>query len=341
MSFLLKDLAGWVGGDVAGDGDTPVNRLMPLSEAEAGDLTLVDGERGLKGWPASPATAAVVAPTFPADARPLIRVSNPFAAFQALLLRIRGERPQPREIHPTAILHPTAKLGANASVGPHAVVGEGTVIGDNATLYAGAVVGRFCVLGDDVTLHPRVVIYDDCTLGHRVTLHAGVVIGADGYGYRVVNGRHEKVPQVGTVAVEDDVEIGANATIDRATLGTTRIGAGTKIDNLVMVSHNCRVGRHNLIVSQAGLAGSCTTGEYVILAGQAGIADHISIGDRAVIGAQAGIISDVPAGVRMIGNPGMPGMEYMKAMANLRKVGDLRKAVAALEKRMNAAEGRS
>lgn len=341
MLFILKQLAEWVGGEIVGDESTPVARLLPLSEAAAGDLTLVDGEKNAKKWAASPAAAAVVPANFPADARPLIRVANPFAAFQALLLRVRGERAFRREIHPAAVIHPAATVGANASVGPHAVVGEGTVIGDNATLHAGVVVGRFCNIGDDVTLYPNVVIYDDCTLGHRVTLHAGAVIGADGFGYRVVNGRHVKVPQIGTVVLEDDVEIGANTTVDRATLGTTRVGAGTKIDNLVMVSHNCRIGRHNLLISQSGLAGSCSTGEHVILAGQAGIADHIDLGDRVIIGAQAGIISDVPAGVRMLGTPGMPGREFMRAVVSLQKVGDLRKTVEELEKRMNAVEGRT
>lgn len=340
MSFILKQLAEWVGGDVTGDANTPVSRLLPLSEAAAGDLTLVDGEKNARKWAASPAAAAVVPANFPDDVRPLLRVAHPFAAFQTLLLRIRGDRSSRREVHPTAVIHPTAVLGANASVGPHAVVGEGTVIGANATLHAGAVVGRYCTVGDDVTLYPRVVVYDDCTLGHRVTLHAGVVIGADGYGYRVVNGRHEKVPQIGTVVIEDDVEIGANATVDRATLGTTRVGAGTKIDNLVMVSHNCQIGRHNLLIAQCGLAGSCASGEYVVLAGQAGVADHIAIGDRAVIGAQAGIISDVPAGARMLGSPALPGVEHMKSVANLLKLPELRKAVAKLEKRMNAVEGR-
>jgi UDP-3-O-[3-hydroxymyristoyl] glucosamine N-acyltransferase len=327
VSFTLKQLAEWAGGELAGDGNTTVRRLQPLTDAEAGDLTLVDGDRNAKAWAASPATAAVVPPHFPADARPLIRVREPFAAFQNLLLRIRGTRTSTREIHPSAVIHPTATLGPNASVGPLAVVGEGTVIGANVTLHPGAVVGRFCTLGDDVTIFPRAVIYDDCTLGSRVTLHAGAVIGADGFGYKFVNGKHEKVPQIGTVVIEDDVEIGANSTVDRATLGTTRIGAGTKIDNLVMVSHNCRIGRHNILAGQVGIAGSCGTGDYVVMGGQVGVADHCHIGAGAVLAAQSGVISDIEPSARMFGMPAMPGRDFFKMVAYAFKVPALRKEV--------------
>ena len=327
MAFPLKQLAEWVQGIVSGDGDTAVGRLRPLNEAEAGDLTLVDGDKNLKAWAASPAAAAVVSLTFPDDPRPLLRVADPFAAFQTMLLRIRGDRSSPRAIHPTAVIHPTATLGPNAGVGPNAVIGEGTVIGSNATIHAGVVVGRFCALGDDVTLHPRVVIYDDCTLGDRVTLHAGAVIGADGFGYRFSNGKHVKVPQVGTVAIEDDVEIGANSTVDRAALGTTRVGAGTKIDNLVMVSHNCRIGRHNILAGQVGIAGSCTTGDYVVMGGQVGVADHCDIGAESVLAAQTGVIGDVPPKSKMFGMPAMPGREFFKVTAYALKVPDLRKDV--------------
>lgn len=335
MSLTLKQIAAWVNGEVAGDGATSIRRLLPLNEAEAGDLTLVDGDANAKKWANCPAAAAVVPPHFPADSRPLIRVAQPFAAFQTMLLRIRGDRSAAREIHPTAVVHPTAEFGSNASVGPYAVIGEGTVAGANLTLHAGAVVGRFCTLGTDVTLFPRVVVYDDCTLGDRVRLHAGVVIGADGFGYRFVGGRHEKVPQIGTVVIEDDVEIGANSTVDRAALGTTRIGAGTKIDNLVMVSHNCHLGRHNILAGQVGIAGSCTTGDYVIMGGQVGVADHCEIGAEAILAAQSGVISDIPAKARMFGMPAMPGRDFFKMVAYAFKVPGLRKDVDRLKAKLD------
>lgn len=338
MAHTVGEIAGWVGGSVSGAADTPIARATALTDAGPGDLTLVDGDKRRKGWEASAAAAAVVPQNFPDDPRPLIRVADPFAAFIQIVLRFRGPRSVEPGVHPTAVIHPTAELGANAAVGPHAVVGEGTTIGANAVLHAGAVVGRFCTLGDDVTLHPKVVLYDDCTLGHRVIIHAGAVIGADGFGYRLVKGKHEKIPQLGTVVIEDDVEVGANTTIDRGTFGPTRIGAGTKIDNQVMVSHNCRIGRHNIFVSQVGMAGSCVTGDYVVLAGQVGVADHITIGDKTVVGAQAGVMKDIPAAAYHFGYPSMPGREFLKIVAEWGRLAEVRKDVARVKKHLKLDE---
>lgn len=334
MPFTVADIAGWVGGTVSGPGDTPVSRVTSLTEAGPGDLTLVDGAKRLSEWELSKAAAAVVSFDFPDDPRPLVRVADPMAAFIGIVQRFRGDRPPETGIHPTAVIHPTATLGANPFVGPHAVIGAGTVIGANTRIHAGAVVGRSCTLGDDVTLFPRVTVYDDVTLGSRVVLHAGAVIGADGFGYKLVKGRHEKVPQLGGVVIEDDVEVGANATIDAGTFGPTRIGTGTKIDNLVIIAHNCRIGRFNIIVSQTGLAGSCTTGDYVVLAGQVGVADHCHIGDRTVIAAQSGVVSDVPADSRMFGLPAMPGREYLKCVAEWRRSPGVRADVARIKKHL-------
>jgi UDP-3-O-[3-hydroxymyristoyl] glucosamine N-acyltransferase len=262
------------------------------------------------------------------------------AAFIRVVLKLRGDRAEPREVHPTAVVHPTAKLGPNARVGPNAVVGEGTVLGANATVHAGAVVGRFCTIGDDFTLHPHAVLYDDCVVGHRVTVHANAVVGGDGFGYRLVKGRHEKIPQVGSVELEDDVEIGSGSTVDRGAIGPTRVGAGTKIDNLVMVAHNCRLGRHNILVGQAGLAGSVRTGDYVVIAGQAGIADHIRIGDRTVIGAQSGVLGDIPPDTEVLGSPAFPRRDYLRTILGIQKLAELRDEVKDLKKRVKELEAR-
>lgn len=334
MPFTVADIAEWVGGIASGPADTPVSRATSLAEAGPGDLTLVDGVKRRKEWEGSKAAAAVVAIDFPDDLRPLVRVADPMAAFTRIVQKFRGDRPPETGIHPTAVIHPTAQLGANPFVGPHAVVGERTTVGANARIHAGAVVGRFCTLGDDVTLFPRVTVYDDVTLGSRVVLHAGAVVGADGFGYKQVKGRHEKVPQLGGVVIEDDVEVGANSTIDAGTFGPTRVGAGTKIDNLVMIAHNCRVGRFNLIVSQTGLAGSCTTGDYVVLAGQVGVADHVHIGDRVVVAAQSGVVGDIPPDARMFGLPAMPGREYLKCVAEWRRSPAVRADVARIKKHL-------
>jgi UDP-3-O-[3-hydroxymyristoyl] glucosamine N-acyltransferase len=334
VPFTVGEIAAWVGGSVSGAADTLVGRATSLADAGVGDLTLVDGAKRLKDWQASAAAAAVVPTDFPDDPKPIIRVPDPLAAFVEIVLRFRGPRADDTGIHPTAVIHPSVTFGAAPVVGPHAVVGEGTTVGANARILAGAVVGRFCTLGDDVTLHPRAVLYDDCTLHDRVIVHAGAVVGADGFGYRLVKGKHERVPQLGGTILEADVEVGANSTIDCGTFGPTRIGAGTKIDNLVMVSHNCRIGRNNILVGQAGLAGSCATGDYVVLAGQAGIADHIRIGDRTVVGAQGGVISDLPPDVQVLGSPAMPVRDYFKAVAEWRKLAEVRRELRRIKKRL-------
>jgi UDP-3-O-[3-hydroxymyristoyl] glucosamine N-acyltransferase len=341
VNLTVRQLAEWVSGEVVGDGDVAILAARPLTEAGPGDLTFVEAERNLPAWHASPAAAAVVLPGVPLNGRPLIRVADPMAAFAAIVLQLRGLRHPGAagRIHPTACIHPTAQIGPDATVGPHAVVGEGAVVGARCTLHAGACVGRSCTLGDDVTLHPHAVLYDECVLGHRVIVHANAVIGADGFGYRMHNGQHVKVPQLGRVEIGDDVEIGACTTIDRGTFGPTRIGAGTKIDNLVMIAHNCQIGRHNLLVSQVGIAGSCTTGDYVVMAGQAGVGDHVTIGDRAQLGPQAGLVKDVPAGARMHGAPARPDKEALRILLSMEKLPELIRDVRHLKQALGLEEG--
>lgn len=327
MTRTVRQLAEQVRGEVAGNGDLPIADARTLSEAGPGDITLVDGDRNLSAWHDCPAAAAVVPLGTPVNGRPLIRVPDPLAAFADIVLQFRRTLPPipTGRIDPAASVHPTAVLGPDTSVGPFAVIGEGAVIGARCRIHAGASVGRFCTIGDDATLHPHAVLYDECTLGNRVTIHANAVLGADGFGYRTQDGKHVKVPQVGTVEVGDDVEIGACTTVDRGTFGPTRIGTGTKIDNLVMIGHNCRIGRHNLLVSQVGIAGSCTTGDYVVMAGQVGIADHVEVGGKSIIGAKAGVVKDVPEGSRLLGYPARSDKESLRIYLCLDKLPDLLK----------------
>lgn len=312
--MTVRELAAWVGGEVIGDGDVPIRAARPLTEAGPGDLTFVETDRHFASWETSSASAAIVPTSIPVNGKPLIRVADPLSAFATIVLALRGTQTstQTGRIDPTAIVHPTAQLGSEVTIGPFAIVGEGAVLGARCELHPGVQVGRNCLLGDDVTLFPHVVLYDDCILGDRVTIHAQAVIGADGFGYRTHQGKHLKVPQLGRVEIGNDVEIGANTTIDRGTFGATRIGEGTKIDNLVMIGHNCQIGRHNLIVSQVGLAGSVTTGDHVVLAGQVGVADHLTIGGRTVIAAKSGVAQDVPADSRMFGTPARPIREEQR-----------------------------
>jgi UDP-3-O-[3-hydroxymyristoyl] glucosamine N-acyltransferase len=242
--------------------------------------------------------------------------------------------PPPHGIDPRAVIHPTAQIGPDPSIFPLAAVGEATVIGARCRIHSSAVIGRHCRLGDDVLIYPNAVLYDGTVVGSRVIIHANAVLGADGFGYRFQDGRHVKVPQLGTVEIGDDVEIGACTTVDRGTFQATRVGEGTKIDNLVQVGHNCRIGKHNLLVSQMGIAGSSSTGDYVVIAGQAGIADHIRIGDRVQIGAKAGITRDVPADQRMLGTPATPEREQKRIVISLQKLPELRRELRRLKQHL-------
>ena len=328
MAVTVQDIAQWTGGDVVGDGATPLAAARPLGEAGPGDLTFVDGERNLNAWKTSPAAAALVPRGLASLGRPVIEVPDPLLAFAHVVLKLRGPRgTRPPGIDQSASIHPTATLAEGVSVGKFAVVGEGTVLGPGVVLHAGVVVGDHCRLGRDVVLHPHVVVYDDTVLGDRVVVHANSVIGADGYGYRTVNGRHVKVPQLSHVIVGDDVEIGANTTIDRGTFTPTVIGEGSKLDNQVQIGHNCRIGKHNLLVSQVGIAGSCTTGDYVVMAGQVGIGDHTDIGDRVTILAKSGVHKDIPADSTMLGTPALPHRDMAKIYMHLIKLPQLRKDI--------------
>jgi UDP-3-O-[3-hydroxymyristoyl] glucosamine N-acyltransferase len=339
VPITVRQLAELVQGQLCGDGDLVIRAARALQEAGPGDITFVEAGRFAGRLHACRASAAVVGPGLATNGLTVIRVADPLAAFIAIARHLRG-KPElpPCGIDPRACVDPTARVGPDASILPFASVGAGTVIGARCRLHTGAVVGQNCRLGDDVTVHPNAVLYDDTVIGHRVIIHANAVLGADGYGYRLQDGRHVKVPQFGHVEVGDDVEIGAGSTIDRGTFGPTHIGAGTKIDNLVQVGHNCRIGRHNLLVSQVGIAGSCTTGDYVVLAGQAGVADHLSIGDRAVIGAQTGVTKNVAADQRMLGTPALPVWQQRRVWVTLDKLPDMFRDLERVKQRLGLSD---
>jgi UDP-3-O-[3-hydroxymyristoyl] glucosamine N-acyltransferase len=322
----VRHLAELVRGEIHGDGDLVIQAARSLGEAGPGDITFAENDRYAAQLHASAASAAVVSAAAKSNGLTLIRVADPLAAFVAIVRHLHGRaEPPPHGIDPRASVHPGARVGPEASVFPFAVVGEGAVVGARCRIHSGAVVGRHCRLGDDVVLHPGAVLYDDTVLGDRVIVHANAVLGADGFGYRLQDGRHVKVPQLGRVEVGDDVEIGACTTIDRGTFQATRVGEGTKMDNLVQVGHNCVLGRHNLLVSQVGIAGSCRTGDYVVAAGQAGIADHVHVGDRVVIGAKAGVTHAIAAGERVLGAPATPEREQKRILMSLEKLPEMRR----------------
>ncbi len=298
----LSEIARAIGCELRGD-DVDIRGVAAIEDAEPGTLTFAADRRHARALATTRAAAVVLATDAPEVALPSLRARNPYLAFVAAVeLFHPPRRPEPG-LHPTAVVAPSARLGAGASVGPHVVVAEDVVIGRDAVLHAGVVIYPRVRIGDGFTAHAGVVVREDVRIGDRVTLHAGAVIGSDGFGYVPQEGGHRKIPQVGTVVLEDDVEIGANTTVDRAALGATVVGRGTKIDNLVMVGHGSRIGPHCLLAAQVGLAGGTRLGAHVMLGGQAGLAGHLTVGDRARVAARSGVHGDVPAGAAYGGYP--------------------------------------
>ena len=336
----LGALAERIGCRLDGDGGIEVAEIRALDEAGPTDLTFVADAKRVAQLPASRAGAVILPESAPAVDRPALRTSNPYLALaRALAVFHPADRVVPG-VHATAVVAADARVDAGASVGPLCVIASGAEIDAGTLLDAQVFVGANVRIGRDCRIFPQVTLREGTRLGDRVTVHAGAVIGADGFGYAREGTRYVKIPQVGRVVLEDDVEIGANVTIDRATLGATRIGRGTKIDNLVQIAHNVQVGEDTVIVAQVGISGSSRIGSRVTLAGQVGVVDHVRIGDNAVVGAQSGVGRDVPDGAMVWGSPAAPHLEYKRQLAAMARLPRLGKALRALEERLRALEAR-
>ncbi len=337
----LRTIAAWIDGTIEGDETILISDAKVWAKAGRGDITFWEGrtDEDLSRCTASAVIVARDWPTPAPDQVALVRVECPIEAFALVLKRIRGlEIHRPEGIHPTAVVDPTAQLAPGVAVGAHAYIGKGVVIGERSVIGAGVVIGDGCMIGADCVLHPRVVLYPRTVLGNRVIVHAGAVLGADGFGYRRTSRGLVHVEHLGQLIVEDDVEIGANATIDRGTFEETRIGRGTKIDNLVQIAHNCRIGPNNLIAAQVGIAGSTTTGRCVMIGGQAGVRDHLTIGDHVTIGAMAGVIASVDSRTTVLGIPAQPEREARKTYTVFRKLPQLWESVRDLTRRVQSLE---
>ncbi len=323
-----------------GDGTLEILALRPPEEAGPSDLTFVADAGHFAALAGSAAGALLLGEKLPAADRPALRARNPQLCFARALALFHPLPAMPPGIHPTAVVAPDAVIEGGASVGPLCVVEGGCRIGAGSVLVAQVYVGAGVRIGRDCRIYPQVVLQEGVLVGDRVILHGGAVIGADGFGYAREGARYVKIPQVGRVVLEDDVEVGANTTIDRATLQATRIGRGTKIDNLVQIGHNVSVGEDTVIVSQVGISGSSRIGSRVTLAGQAGIVDHVRVGDEAIVGAQAGVPKDVPPGAVVLGAPAIPHLEFKRQLVAIARLPELRKAVQALEARVQELESR-
>ena len=339
-AFTLAEVATAVGGRVVGRGAVRLTGVAALADAGPQDLSFVTDARYASAAAASAAGALLVPDRSLAAGRPAVVVPSPGAALAVWLASFQPA-PRPRAgVARGANVHRSARLGRGVSVAAGATVSARARIGARSILAAGAYVGEGAVVGDDCVLGPHATVADSCIVGSRCILHAGAVVGSDGFGYVPDGEAHRKVPQVGIARVEDDVEIGANSTIDRATLGETVVGRGTKIDNLVQVGHNVRIGEHSLLCGQAGIGGSSTLGRRVVLAGQVGISDHVTIGDGAMLTGQAGIArrGRVPAGAVLSGMPALPHREFLRRAALIGRIEAALERLAALERRMGIRE---
>jgi UDP-3-O-[3-hydroxymyristoyl] glucosamine N-acyltransferase len=337
MPFTLREVARHLEGKLKGDPHIVLHRISPLEKAREGDLAFVEEEKLLPLAEKSGASALILKEGWETN-KNAIYVANPrLALVKALELFSHRRKPSPG-IHPTAIIEEGVKLGEDISIGAYCYIGANTTIGDRAIIYPLSYIGENCQVGSNVVIYPRVTIYDHIEIGDNCIIHSGAVIGADGFGYVKVEDRHLKIPHIGKVVIEDDVEIGANTTIDRATMGETRVGRGTKIDNLVQIAHNVEIGENSIIVAQVGISGSVKIGKNVTLAGQAGIADHIEIGDNSTIAAQAGVIGDVPPKSVYSGYPARPHTQQMRVLALLQRLPQIMEKLKEIENKIDEIE---
>ena len=344
LNLTIEQLAQRIGATVRGDNAIAVNGCAGLDEAHSDQVSFLANRRYLRSLGETGAAAVIVCPE---DARyapqdmTLLITDDPYYAFRQAAVALHGFRDQPKPgISDQAIIDPTAQVGSGCHIAPLAYVGPGAKVGDRCVVYPHCYIGPHAAIGDDCILYPNVTIYDDCRLGCRVTLHAGCVIGQDGFGYATHQGQHHKIPQIGNVVIEDDVEMGAGCTVDRATVGSTRIGRGTKFSDLVAIGHGAKIGQHNLLVAQVGIAGSTRTGDYVVMGGQAGVAGHLEIGDGVQIAAKAGVINDLPGGGQYGGQPARPMNQTKRSVLAVSRLPEAVQEIRQLQKRVTELEAR-
>ena len=339
----VRELAEWLGATFEGDGEKELSGVAPLETAGAAELGFVGNRKAAQQAQGSAAGCLIVPLEFPnPGGRTLIRSAEPRTDFARAVSRLYPAPAITPGIHPSAVIAEGAEIGDGAAIGPQVCIGEGTRIGAGTSIGAGCAIGRRVRVGENSVLDASVTIYDDVEIGARAILHSGCVIGADGFGFVLAGERYEKFPQVGRVVIEEDVEIGANSCVDRAALGVTWIGEGTKLDNLVHVAHNCRIGRHVVVAAQTGFSGGVVVEDYAVIGGQVGIGDKARIETRAVLGSGCGILSSkiVRAGQVVWGTPARPLKEHLEQLANLARLPEMRKQLAEIKRRLEELEGK-
>jgi len=341
MTKTVREIAKFLNGEVIGDGDVAIKGISGIKEAKEGDIAFVLNVK-FAGLIAATKASCVVIPrdVNTASGITMIKVDNPSIAFSSIINVIYPDRiPHPKGIHPSAVISKSSKIGKNVSVGPYCMIEDGAVIGDNTVIYPFCYIGKNSRIGKDCVFYPNVTIREEILIGDRVILHPGAVIGADGFGYDTKpDGTHVKIPQLGTVVIEDDVEIGACAAVDRARFDKTVIGKGSKIDNLVQIAHNVIIGPYCLIAAQVGISGSCELGRNVVLGGQVGVADHLKLGDFVMAAGQAGLSKSFPAKTTVFGFPAKPINKAREILAHVGLLPKLYERVRALEAKIKELE---
>ena len=334
MEKTLKELAELVGGEVAGNDKVVIKGVAPIESAVEGDITFITTSKYADLLKICAASAIITTPEIKVENRDLIISKNPQLAYAKILTLLNSRPYMPKGIDRRAYIGRRPRISDSVSIYPFAYIGDDVEIGERTVVHTGVSIGNGCIIGNDVTIYPNTTIMDRCILGNRVIIHAGVVIGADGFGFARDGKRHYKIPQTGIVQIDDDVEIGANTTVDRAAFGKTRIMRGTKIDNLVQVAHNVVIGEDGIIVALVALGGSSKLGNNVTLGGQVAVADHINIGNNVMIAGQSGVAADIPENQVMSGTPAIHHMEWLKASLTFSKLPEMRKAIKELEKKV-------
>ena len=335
MEFTAEQIASVIGGKIAGDKDAKVRTFAKIEEGVEGAISFLSNPKYTHYIYDTKSSVVIVNEDVELEgtvAPTLIRVKNAYESIAQLLQIYEASKPKKTGVSPQAYISPTAKLGKDCYVGPFACIGEGTVIGDGCQIYPHAVVGDNVKMGNGCILYPNTTVYQGCKIGNNVTLHAGSVIGADGFGFAPNADGYDKIPQIGIVTIEDNVEIGANTCVDRSTMGSTVIRKGVKLDNLVQVAHNVEIGENTVMSAQVGIAGSTKVGSWCMFGGQVGIAGHITIGDKTFLGAQSGVPGSLKGGEELIGTPPMNPRNYFKSQAIFRRLPDMYKELEALKK---------